>query len=103
MRSASNLSVEEKIKVCAELYQRGMSTRDIQAATGIGKSSIPSYLKAAGVQPDAAARISAKMTGKPGHRKGATHSAETKLLIGQKNQLKKTERRILRLTLKSQK
>lgn len=81
MRSASNLSLEEKIKVCAELYKSGMSTRDIEAETGIGKSSIPSYLKAAGVVLDGAARISAKMIGKPGHRKGATHTPEARQKI----------------------
>lgn len=103
MRSASNLSLEEKIKVCAELYQRGMSTRDIQAATGIGKSSVPRYLKAADVPLDAVARISAKMTGKPGHRKGAIHTAEARQKIsaarkgkptttGQKRTLEQRER-----------
>lgn len=81
MRSASNLSLEEKIKVCSELYQRGLSTRDIQAQTGIGKSSIPSYLRAAGVVLDGAARTSAKMIGKPGHRKGSTHTAEARQKI----------------------
>ena len=78
MRSASNLSLEEKIKVCAELYQQGMSTRDIQSSTGIGKSSVPRYLMVAGVVTDSRARISAKAKGRPSHRKGATHSLEAR-------------------------
>lgn len=30
MRSASKISHEDKVNLCAELYERGMSTRDIQ-------------------------------------------------------------------------
>ena len=74
MRSASKLSREEKVVLCGDLYKGGMSTRDIQAATGIGKSSIPTYVRDAGVELDGPARISAKMTGRPGVRKGVKHT-----------------------------
>jgi len=81
MKSNSSLSQAEKVSICAALYQKGMSTRDIEAATRIGKSSIPKYLRLAGVALDGAARIAAKMKGRPGARKGATHTAEAKAKI----------------------
>ena len=81
MNSASKLSREEKIRVCAEMYKTGMSTHDIESITGIGKSSVSIYLREAGIQTDGAARISAKMTGRPGVRKGATHTKEARSKI----------------------
>ncbi len=81
MKSKSSLSQAEKATLCAALYRTGMSTRDIEAATSIGKSSIPRYLKIAGVAVDGAARISAKATARPGARLGAKHTAEAKAKI----------------------
>lgn len=90
MRSASKLSVDEKIALCGQLYQGGMSSRDIAAATGIGKSSVPGYVKAAGIELDGNSRIAAKMTGKPGARKGAIHTPEARAKISKARQGKPT-------------
>lgn len=83
MRSASKISHEDKVNLCAELYERGMSTRDIQTNTGIGRSSVSIYLREAGVCIDGAARISKKMKCRPSARKGKTHTAATKALLSQ--------------------
>lgn len=81
MKSASQLSREEKVALCAELYAQGLSSYDIQAQTGIGKSSAAVYVREAGLTLDASARISAKMTGRPGPRRGATHTPEARAKI----------------------
>lgn len=64
-----------------ELYLSGLSTRDIQAKTNIGKSSVLLYIKEAGIERDAGKRISAKMTGRPGNMRGVKMSDATKAKI----------------------
>lgn len=83
MRSISPLLVEEKIALCAALYRSGLSTRDIAAKTGIGKSSVPAYLRMAGVEMNGPALISKKMTGKPGSRLGVIVTEETRRRMSQ--------------------
>jgi hypothetical protein len=81
MKSASPLSREEKARISVEMYLTGMSTRDIQAKVKIGRSSVLLYLKEAGIERDAGKRISAKMTGRPGNRRGVKMSDSTKAKI----------------------
>lgn len=81
MRSASSLSREEKATLAVSLYKSGLSSRDIQTQTGIGRSSVLAYVKAAGLATEAGPRISAKMVGKPSRRLGAKLGPESRAKI----------------------
>lgn len=71
-------SIEDRVKQAGILYSSGLSTREVAAALGISKSTGSLYVKQSGVAMDGPARISKKMTGRIGARKGATHTEEAK-------------------------
>ena len=54
------------------------SIRDISKTVGVSTNTVRDRLIKAGVAFDAGVRISKKMTGKIGHRKGCTHTDEAK-------------------------
>lgn len=77
MNTKSELRAERAARA-ADLYQSGLSTRDIAPILGVGRSTVSLDLASVGVVMDGPARISKKMVGKPGRRKGAKHTAESR-------------------------
>lgn len=63
------------------LARANVSTRDLAARFGAGRSRIAKELKSAGVELDRGRAISLKMLGKPGARLGARHTPEAKALM----------------------
>lgn len=70
-------SRDELVKEAARLYESGMSTRDLAPLIGVSKSTAALYVKEAGIKTNAAERISAKMIGEPGRRKGKKHTEKS--------------------------
>ena len=67
----------------AALYETGLSLHDISKRTGIPYGTVRHRLVRVGVRFDGPARISAKMKGQPGHRKGKVHTKEARLKMSQ--------------------
>lgn len=77
MPKAINFS-DDQVKNMISLYESGKSASDLANVFACGKSTICRVLKETGVAMNRSRSISTKMTGKPGARLGARHSAETR-------------------------
>lgn len=81
---------QDLLKSAISLYESGRSIPDIGLILGRHKSTVRYWLFISGVKMDKIARLSAKMKGRPSHRKGATHSEESKLLMSRSSHHLKT-------------
>lgn len=77
--------LSEKITRAGELYETGLSTRDIAPLLGISKSTAALWVSKAGVKIDKIARISAKAKGRISPRRGIVLSNETKAKMSASN------------------
>lgn len=75
----------EQIAQMIKAHEEGTSAKDIAAAMGCSKSTVCERIESAGVKMDRARSISKKMTGRPGSRRGARHTEESKAKMSAAN------------------